>query len=241
MKWFKFYGADYLSDQKMLALSATARSCWVTLLCYACNAESNGQIRYVTEERLMIQSGLNPTDECWDRTVGVLKKFEELNMIKISDGTITILNWGKRQESYLTGAERQKRYRDKKKSDAKVTQMSPKGNARLDKTRIDKINTTASVTLAGVFNFDNELEKLRTDKKKHIKIIALYWKKKKWVFENKEQFDKALKREMKAATALTGYTGEQIARAIKHCEENYKEWSLETVGKRITDVVNKKI
>ncbi len=90
---------------------------------------------------------------------------------------------------------------------------------------------TLSVDQSPVWVFQEELEKLRDDKRKHLRVVALYWKKKGWVFENKEQFDK---------TSLTGYSGEQIARAIKHCETNYKEWSLETIGKRIADVVNKK-
>lgn len=111
MKWFKFYGGDYLSDPKMLALSASERSCWLTILSYACVEDGGGVIKHVTEERLMIQSGIDATDEIWDKTVGVLEKLKKLEMIQIDDGVITILNWQKRQEVNLTGYERTKKYR----------------------------------------------------------------------------------------------------------------------------------
>lgn len=90
------------------------------------------------------------------------------------------------------------------------------------------------------FSFEESLGKLRDSPRKDLKIVALYWKKKNWVFENKEQYQAALKRELRAAKTLLGYSGAQIAESMKHCDRNYKEWSLETVGKRITDLINKK-
>jgi hypothetical protein len=109
--WFKFYGGEYLSDPKILSLSPCERSCWLTLLCFA--GLSNGTIKYVTEERLMIQAGLDTASDEWDRTVGVINKFVKLEMIELDNGFIVIKNWKKRQESNLTGYERVKRYREK--------------------------------------------------------------------------------------------------------------------------------
>jgi hypothetical protein len=90
------------------------------------------------------------------------------------------------------------------------------------------------------WNFEEELLKLKNGKRKDHKIIALYWKKKNWVFENKEQFNPALVRELKPAKDLIGYTGEQIAQAILYCQKEYKVWTLESVGKRIKDLINTK-
>lgn len=92
------------------------------------------------------------------------------------------------------------------------------------------------------WNFKEELEKLRVspESRKDLKIIALYWKKKGWEFENKKQFESALKRELRPAKSLCGYQGTQIAEAIKYCESEYKVWTLETCHKRITDLTNKK-
>lgn len=92
------------------------------------------------------------------------------------------------------------------------------------------------------FSFKEELEKLKNGGKngnrKDYKIINLYWVKKGWLFTNKEQFNSALLRELKPAKSLLGYSGEQIAKAIEYCRK-YDEWSLETVQKRITDLINK--
>ena len=63
MKWFKFYGTEYLGDQKILSLSPAERSCWITLLCYAGNNDNendNGVIHYLTEDMVMKQAGLAP-------------------------------------------------------------------------------------------------------------------------------------------------------------------------------------
>lgn len=92
-----------------------------------------------------------------------------------------------------------------------------------------------------VFNFEEELTKLKDGTRKDFKIIALYWKKKGWVFRNKSQLSAALKRELRAAKSLDGYTGEEIARSINFCAKEYPEvWTLETVFKRIQDLVNTK-
>jgi hypothetical protein len=111
------------------------------------------------------------------------------------------------------------------------------GKVRLGKDKKDTLSAKADE----VFSFVEELEKLRNnDSRKDYKIIALYWKKKNWKFDNKEQFSSALTRELRAAKTLKGYSGEDIAKSIKHCEINYEEWSLETVFKRIQDVITKK-
>ncbi len=60
------------------------------------------------------------------------------------------------------------------------------------------------------------------------------------MFENEEQFNGALRRELRAARDLKGYAGDQIAQAIDYCKKNYDTWTLETVSKRIADLINKK-
>src|SRR3990167_11531909 len=91
MKWFKLYGQDFLTDPKMLSLSSSERSCWITLLCYA-SVNDNGMITFLSEYQLMVSAGLEPTFEEWDRTIGVLEKFKKLEMIQLDNGMITILS-----------------------------------------------------------------------------------------------------------------------------------------------------
>lgn len=116
MKWFKFYGPEYVSDPKILSLSAAERSCWITLLCYASMGEENGVIKHLTERGLVLQSGLS-TELSTDGNTHILEKFENMEMLKVDNGVITLLNWQKRQQTNLTGYERVKRYREKKRSD----------------------------------------------------------------------------------------------------------------------------
>lgn len=141
MEWFKFYGGQYLGDPKIIALNSLERSCWLTLLCIASVSDDEGRIRFITPERLLTMSGIGPTDDEWMGAESVFDKFISLGMIsKESNGDITITNWSKRQNSYLTGAERMKKYRGKKKSDAEVTQSSNERDARIEENRIEENN-----------------------------------------------------------------------------------------------------
>lgn len=123
-QWFKFYGGEYLSDPKIERLTPTERSCWVTLLCLA-SMNGSGEIEYLTVESLLNKSGIqfdpyHPED--WEKSLGVLTKFQNMKMLKLdSNGTISILNWKKRQEHAMTVAERQAKYRENRKSNEKVT------------------------------------------------------------------------------------------------------------------------
>lgn len=87
-----------------------------------------------------------------------------------------------------------------------------------------------------VFSFKEEMEKLRTSNRKIDKIIGLYWTKKGWSFENKDQYITNYKRELKPASLLKGYSGKQIARSMEYCLKKYDIWTLETCIKRIEDV-----
>lgn len=90
------------------------------------------------------------------------------------------------------------------------------------------------------FNFEEELSILQDSSWKPNKIISLYWSKKGWRFDNRSQFKTALSRELRPAKSLIGYSGSELSSAMDFCQNNYDMWSLETVVKRITDLVNKK-
>lgn len=145
MKWFKFYGQDYLSDPKILSLTGCERSCWLSLLSYA-SVNDNGMITHLSEEQLMIQAGVSPLHEEWQATKGVFDKLQNLNMITHDNGVITITNWLKRQEQNLTGYERVKRHREKMKRDDNVMITSDK--IRIDKNRIDNNNINTGKMLS---------------------------------------------------------------------------------------------
>lgn len=133
-QWFKFYSFEYLGDPKIFGLSDSERSCWLTLLCLANNASRAGKIPFLTEEQLMLMSGVDFQDERWERTKGILNRFEKLKMVSIKDNHITIINFEKRQKMYLTEGERKARYREGQKRDIDGT-VSPQN--RVEENRVD--------------------------------------------------------------------------------------------------------
>lgn len=90
------------------------------------------------------------------------------------------------------------------------------------------------------FNFENELKKLSESYWKPDKIIALFWMRKKWKFENMKQFKTERSRQLKSAKALEGYNSEQLTKAFQYCEDNYSNfpWGLETCLKVIAKAIN---
>ena len=156
----------------MLALTSDERSCWLTLLCYS-SVNDNGIIKNLSEQQLMTQAGIDFTQEDWDRTVGVLEKFKNLEMICNDNGMITVINWQKRQETNLTSYERVKKYREKKHNDN--TMITLEENRR-DKNRIEeiRIDKKEDVAIATFNQFWEEYPKKEL-KKKSLEI----WKRKK--------------------------------------------------------------
>ena len=103
----------------------------------------------------------------------------------------------------------------------------------------DKIN---SDTEKKGWNFQEELRKMANDKKRHIQIIALYWTEKNWDFKNEEQFKNNLKRELRPATKLVGYTDEEIKSTIQAIKNTdyIQKYTLETISKFIPEIANQK-
>lgn len=134
-QWFKFYGGEYLSDPKMLALNASERSCWLTLLCYASMSGKDGAVCHLNEDMLLAQSGITPLSDEFEKTKGLLEKLSKLMMITLDNGMITITNWRKRQEVALSGYERVKRYREKQSNDNDDNESD---NTRVEENREEK-------------------------------------------------------------------------------------------------------
>lgn len=121
-QWFKFYGGEYISDSKMKTLNAIERSCWIMLLSYASISKVEGEVMYLTEEQLLIDSAAHMHDG--DNT-GVLEKFEKLGMISRGNiGQIVISHWRDRQsEKALSEAERRSRSRERSKVKGEISQL----------------------------------------------------------------------------------------------------------------------
>lgn len=118
-------------------------------------------------------------------------------------------------------------------------------NATVTISSITKSNIPAKAGETNVseipFIFQDELKKLKNSTWKPHKIIALFFIRKGWTFENKKQFDTNVSRYLRDARSLEGYTGQQISDTMDFCEDKYKDvdWKLSTVIKSIASVTKK--
>ena len=123
----------------MLSLSATERSCWVTLLCYACAANEKGVVRYVDNDILLLNSGVKRFNETGGVThdetlLKPLETFQKMEMITLDNGVITLVNWQKRQSKYSKNYARLKKWRKKKQ----IETLSDNGKKRCREEEIRK-------------------------------------------------------------------------------------------------------
>ncbi len=264
MKWFKFYGGEYLSDPKIERLSPIERSCWLTILCMA--SMTDGVIEFLTVESLLNRSGIqfDPYHpEEWEKALSVLVKFEKLKMIETTtDGQIIVKNWEKRQEHNLTGAERVTKHR-KNKADVttNVTNVTP-DKIRLDKTREEKKENTVvsdDTRLVAIDDEGNELVKvsgLRKPQRKHTnllvwsselarmktsviqweRMLVMYLNFRALAFESWEQWEPFKARLARPAKELVAFSPSKVMAAMEYANKNYDDWTLETVSKCITKV-----
>ncbi len=91
-----------------------------------------------------------------------------------------------------------------------------------------------------VFSYKEKLEGLRTSKRKDLNIIYDYLVAKKYSFNNEIQYEKEFKRCLRSAKYLKGYNQGDILKLIDYCKNKYEEWTIETLVKRSSDVINKK-
>ena len=84
------------------------------------------------------------------------------------------------------------------------------------------------------FSFKEKLQLMEKDPKRHIQIICLYWKFKNFMVENKEQYQTLMRRDLKSATRLVGFSDEQILEIMEYLEnENTFKWTMESILKYI--------
>jgi uncharacterized phage protein (TIGR02220 family) len=161
-KWFKFYGQDWLTDAKVIRLSGEYRLCYLTLLCLRAALPEPGPVVLMDEDSLLdiahIANDPSAEHNPYEVAQGCLAKFEQMGMITMITNDnghleITIKNWEKRQEQNLTGYERLKRHRNRRKT---LSQANTQ-----DDNADDNVSDNTVITLE-----ENRREKKRIDKKK---------------------------------------------------------------------------
>jgi hypothetical protein len=158
MKWFKFYGQDWLTDTKILQLSVEDRLCFITLLCLASsNDDDIGTIRSCNESVIIRLSGIEndpyETVNSYTRAVGCLDRLNDNKMItRDNAGNVIISNFSKRQGENLTGYERVKKYREKQNK-----RNVAKNKVIIRKNKVIKDNTP------DVINDNDRIEESRVE------------------------------------------------------------------------------
>lgn len=84
------------------------------------------------------------------------------------------------------------------------------------------------------FSLQEELEKMKQDKNRHIMLIGEYIEDKGLTPRNKYQLQQIIKRHLKPARNLADFDDDQIYRAYKQAEKEYSAWTLETLVKILT-------
>ena len=107
---------------------------------------------------------------------------------------------------------------------------------RIGKERKDKDIILSAKADEVNYIFVKELNKLLTDKKKHIRIIGLFIKAKKYTPANSSELQAIIKRNVKVAVSLSHYSIEKIIKTLKYLKDNADfKWTLESVGKYIDE------
>jgi len=132
----------------------------------------------------------------------------------------------------------------KRKNLRKTTQKSASNNEYIyniyNNTKENNKNADASHKNIK-FSQEEYLKKMEKDKR-HIQIIALFFRHKKFKFESQKQIEKAIKRYVRSASQLTEYSNERIEKVMKFLDRNMFDrygrrikWTLETVIKYIDE------
>jgi hypothetical protein len=106
-----------------------------------------------------------------------------------------------------------------------VTLVKRKGIKKLIRERTD------------LFSMDKAISECLASPQKTKQIVGAYFKERGWKFNNWDQFETALAREIKPASLLKGYSGAQIKKTIDYCRKEWGDnWTLETISKWINEV-----
>jgi len=152
---------------------------------------------------------------------------------KTNKGTIgTIQNWNEYQSVANTVANGKPT-----KSQRKATKKNVKKVKKKISTNVDILPEEKKVE---IFDFKEKLQTMATAEDFRMWIIALYWVMKRFNFENKQQYNSALKRELRPAKNIQGYSKERIREVMEWLNLNAKDynWKLETVHKFIDEDLN---
>lgn len=98
--------------------------------------------------------------------------------------------------------------------------------------RKKETNTKDIVASDTPYSLKEEIKKLEDSPRRDLNIVALYFEYRNPTFENRQQYEIALKRHLKPAKELSNFSDNQIIKAIDYAKKEYKDiYTLETLLK----------
>lgn len=230
----RMFSKSITSSSRFLMMSQSAQNLYFHL---GMNADDDGFCEHFS---IMRMTESKPDD---------LKVLQLKGFIHIfDDKVLVIMEWKENnyiQKDRYTPSKYLKLYENEIKilSEGSVDVYKMDTQVRLGKVRLGKDTTTPVGTPSEsnppeLFSFTSYLQEMLVSKQKHVQIIGLYWKEKEFMFENIEQTQSALKRDLRPARALSGYLDADIVETMNFLErkKDMPKWTLETVHKYIDDI-----
>ncbi|WP_457635824.1 helix-turn-helix domain-containing protein [Persephonella sp.] len=170
-----------------------------------------------------------------------LKELEDngyLERKKLKTGRVDYFIYKKPKSKNRTLDSEKPKYKKATVQKSHGAKFGPISNKELytNKDYITNKDIVADATKEKKFDLKSYYEKMFSNKDKRMAIIAGYWIVKGFKFENEEQTKSAIKRELRPAGDLKGYSFERIKETMLYLKENANfKWTLETVGKFINE------
>ena len=190
-----------------------------------------------------IQFYANATKHQVDGCLRWLKSVQQLTTQKTTRGMlITVLNYKKYQTL--------KNYKNDTVNDT-VNDNPTENKTKYKRNKNDTINKNEkndkndknkvlSPTGDKIFSFKDKLKSMFSSNDKRIPIIAYYWTVKGISYENEEQYEAGLKRELRPAGLIKGYPNERIKKVCEYLKETADfKWTIETIHKFIDEDIEK--
>ena len=147
LQWLKL-STDFFDNNKIKLLESekdgdTIIRVWIQLLITAMKCNYQGRLSLTEDKPMTVDEFSKIMGKSRKKITKCLEKFEELKMIIIEDNFYKIKNWSKYQsadkleEIRLQNCLRQQKYREKEKSNVKVTQRNTKEEKKI-RNKIEK-------------------------------------------------------------------------------------------------------
>lgn len=204
------------------------------------HAEFNSQKCFPSEKLLAEEHNIT------ERTVRrAVKKLVSVNIVQVerrktkegkwSSNTYILLDkseWMKPEDTSVLWMEK-----DKNDINQRTKTTQTRGHQRPTKDTNNKdtnkdIAEGEKTSPENSFSLEEKLSLMEKDAKRHIQVIALYWRFKKVEISNEQQYQALLKRDLRAARELQGFPDKRIEEVMEWLEyKNTFFWTLETVLK----------